>query len=85
MKIVVEQSEMWDSAISVTYQEPFPPFVPCKKCKNKAILYMLIDDEEKALVSQRPVDAHIWPHDSSVTAIYFCCGCGSMRARWNQA
>ena len=85
MKMVIERSEIQDACISETYEEPFPIFVPCKKCENKkAIIYMIINDVDNELVGQRPVDARIWPHDSSTVAIYLCTGCGSMRARWNQ-
>ena len=49
------------------------------------IIFMQVFDEEKELVDQRPVDAKIWPHDASVTNIYLCTNCRSMRATWNQA
>jgi len=87
MKIVFKQSEVKDGAVVETYQEPFPEWVKCRKsdCKNdKAILYMLINDDGKELVEERPIDARVWPHDSSTVAIYLCIECGSMRARWNQ-
>ena len=87
MKIVVEQSNMAESAREITYQEPFPLSVSCKRkgcAKEQATLIMLVRDEEKALVAQRPKGVRCWPHDSSVIGIYFCTECGSMRARWNQ-
>ncbi len=87
MNIVIEQSQMAKQTVEITYQEPFPLTVRCKRgdCKGgEAMLIMLIDDIEKALVDQRPENVRVWPHDSSVIAIYLCTECGSMRARWNQ-
>jgi len=87
MKIVIEQSKMAKQAREMTYQEPFPLTVRCKRadCKNnEANLIMLIDDDDRALVAQRPSDVRVWPHDSSVIGIYLCTECGTMRARWNQ-
>ncbi|KKN00464.1 hypothetical protein LCGC14_1137600 [marine sediment metagenome] len=85
MEIVFRQSEIRDGAVSETYQEPFPEWVVCKKCDNrKAILYLLVNDKDQELLSERPIDARVWPHDSSTVAIYLCTACGSMRARWNQ-
>ena len=87
MEIVVEQSKMADNAREITYQEPFPLAVSCKRkgcSKEQATLIMLVRDGEKELVEQRPEGVRVWPHDSSVIAIYLCTECGSMRARWNQ-
>lgn len=85
MEVVFKRSEVVDAAVSETYQEPFPEWVVCKRCDNKkATLYMLINDKDGELIKERPVDAKVWPHDSSTIAIYLCTGCGSMRARWNQ-
>ena len=87
MEIVVEQSQMAKQAEELTYQEPFPLTVSCKRtdCKSKeAILFLLIRDTDKTLVVQRPEQVRVWPHDSSTIAIYFCTECGTMRARWNQ-
>jgi len=88
MEIVIEQSEMAERARDFTYQEPFPLTVRCKRtdCKsNEAMLIMLVRDNDKVLVDQRPQGVRVWPHDSSVIGIYFCTECGTMRARWNQA
>ena len=86
MKIVVEQSELKNQALLLeSYQEPFPPYVACRKCENKkAILYMIVNDEAGEIIKERPADAKVWPHDASSVVVYFCCSCGSMRARWNQ-
>jgi len=84
MKIVIEQSEMAERLKDTTYQAPFPEAVLCRDCKNLARPIMLIHDDEGILVEQRPEKVRVWPHDSSVTAIYLCTNCGSMRARWNQ-
>jgi len=87
MEIVIEQSKMAEQARDITYQEPFPLTVRCKRTdctSNEAMLIMLVHDKDKALVAQRPKDVRVWPHDSSVIGIYFCTECGSMRARWNQ-
>ena len=87
MEIVIKQSQMAKQAEDITYQEPFPLTVPCKRktCgKEEATLIMLVHDSEKSLVGQRPTNVRVWPHDSSVIAIYLCTECGSMRARWNQ-
>ena len=84
MKVVVEQSGMGNSAQALTFQSPFHMSVPCKRCDSNATLMMIVVDDEQLLVAERPVDAKVWPHDSSSIAIYLCTNCGSMRARWNQ-
>ncbi len=87
MDIVVEQSRMAKQAEDITYQEPFPLSVSCKRkacLKEEATLIMLVRDSEQELVKQRPKGVSVWPHDASVIAIYLCTECGSMRARWNQ-
>ena len=87
MEIVVEQSKMVENARDITYQEPFPLSVSCKRkgCqKEEATLIMLVRDADQELVKQRPENVRVWPHDASVIAIYLCTECGSMRARWNQ-
>ncbi len=93
MDIVVEQSKLADPLVpKVTYQEPFPTTVLCgavvsdqEECGNQALLIMLVHDDEKLLVGQRPAGVKVWPHDASVIAIYLCTECGVMRVRWNQS
>ena len=82
MKIVIEQESL--KTFRDTYQAAVPSFVKCRKCKNKAIIMMQVHDNEGSLVNQRPIDANVWPHDSSVVNIYLCTNCGAMRANWNQ-
>lgn len=82
MEIVIEQNQLQEKRI--TYQEEVPTVVKCRKCKADATLMMQVHDDRQHIVEERPPSAHIWPHDSSVTSVYLCTECGSMRARWNQ-
>ena len=82
MEIVIEQSKLQDEL--VTYQQPVPAVLKCRKCKGESRIIMLVHDDGKELVEQRPQDVRVWPHDSSVTYIYLCTNCGAMRATWNQ-
>lgn len=86
MKIVFKRSEILESAVSKSYQIPFPERVRCTRsgCEGEATLYMLINDDEQELLAERPVEVKVWPHDSSTVAVYLCTNCGAMRARWNQ-
>ncbi len=82
MKIVIEQESL--KTFRDTYQDEVPSFVKCRKCKNKAIIMAQVHDDEGDFINQRPIDATVWPHDSSVINIYLCTACGAMRATWNQ-
>ena len=82
MEIVIGQKQLQEGRIS--YQEEVPVTVKCRKCKAEAMLMMQVHDEGGELVKERPAGVRVWPHDASVTSIYLCTECGSMRARWNQ-
>ena len=82
MEIVIEQSKLQGKL--VTYQQPIPNVLKCRKCKGEARIIMLVHDDKKELVVERPKGVRVWPHDSSVTYIYLCTECGAMRATWNQ-
>ena len=82
MEIVIEQSILQKKRL--TYQEEIPPTVKCRRCKSEAKLIMQVHDNEQLLVRERPAHVRVWPHDASVTSVYLCPECGSMRATWNQ-
>lgn len=82
MEVVIEQSELLEKRI--TFQWEIPPTLKCRKCKGECALMMQVLDTSHALVAQRPKKVRVWPHDDSVTHIYLCTTCGSMRATWNQ-
>jgi len=82
MEIVIEQSKLQGEL--VTYQQAIANMVKCRKCKGMAKIIMLVHDDKGELIDQRPEGVRVWPHDSSVTYIYLCTTCGSMRAIWNQ-
>lgn len=84
MEVVIRQSEMVEKAKTTSYQAPFPLTKRCRKCKEDAVLFLLVHDDKGDLIKERLEDVKVWPHDFSTTAIYLCTNCGSMRATWNQ-
>jgi len=84
MKIVIKQDELTVAAETLSYQIPFSKAKRCRFCKSDAPLFMLVNDDKGELVTLRPDDVRVWPHDCSTIAIYFCTNCGRMKATWNQ-
>lgn len=86
MKVLINNEEISKGRMGLTYQEPFPPVMECRRvsCRGKAYLIMLIDDDEGLIRAKRPSKAEIWPHDCTAIALYICAECGDMIADWNQ-
>ena len=85
MRIVTDWSYIEERGKEITYQQAFLLKSSCSKCERDTHLMMLIDDDESLIAGQNPpTKKGIWPHDAMAIALYFCCSCGVITARWNQ-